>query len=93
MTGGLPKRKVKVLEDSKAVDYGIIKSLIRDEVDLQVKRQLKDLVMPLYQVIMTDPRYELSSIDLPEWLRQLADSELGEDDEVPFMRDDGDIWR
>ena len=85
------KRKVSFMDEDKPVDYKLLKSLIRDEVDLQVNRKLKEVIQPLYQVIMTDPRYEDAVTDLPEWARTLLDS-VPDDDLTESWIDSEDGW-
>ena len=85
-----PKRRKIVLPSAaKAVDYNLLKSIIRDEVDLQVSRKLKEIIKPLYQVIMSDPRYDVSSTILPEWATTLL-AESGADSGTERELDVGD---
>lgn len=87
-------RKLWTKADDKPVDYGVLKSLIRDEVDLQVKRQIKTLIQPLYQVIMSDPKWQSQMTSLPQWARELLDSEIGENIDPDILNNtDEDLWR
>lgn len=97
-SGPPQKRRVSVGKAKvPEVDYGILKSMIRDEVDLQVKRQIKQIIQPLYQVIMTDDSYATRMPELPDWLRQIAEGNVprgnDDDDEPFFLRDDENPWR
>jgi len=95
-TAALPKRyrKVKIDKNNPKVDYGLLKSMIRDEVDLQVKRQIREIIQPLYKIIMSDDRYVTSMPELPEWLQQLAEEGDTPEEDVPFfLRDNEDPWR
>ena len=93
MTEVLPprKRRVSLTDEDMSVDYKLLKSLIRDEVNLQVNRKLKEVIKPLYQVIMTDPRYEDAVTDLPEWARTLLDS-VPDDDLTESWINSKDGW-
>ena len=88
------KRKVLTKVGSKDVDYGVLKSLIRDEVSLQVNRKLRDVIKPLYQAMMSDHRYTFSALSLPEWARELLDETIEESwDQDLINSDDEDYWR
>lgn len=87
-------RKLRTKVEDKSVDYGVLKSLIRDEVDLQVKRQVKALIQPLYQVVMSDPNWQSQMTSLPQWARDLLDSEIGETEDADILNNtDEDLWR
>lgn len=89
-----PKRRVVVPVDDLPVDKAMLKSLIRDEVNLQVERQMRKILKPLYQIILADPRFEDDIPDMPEWVQQLTEQdEPNDEEELPFyMRDDQSIW-
>lgn len=89
------KRVVTVGTDKRLVDYGVLKSMIRDEVTLQVRRQVKEIIQPIYQVIMTDPRYDTQELRLPEWVREMLDNAPDDEpnDEGGITTDnDEDFW-
>ena len=64
-------RKVVRRVKPPSVDYGVLKSLIRDEVELQMKREMKRVIQPLYQVIMSDPTLQNEIHTLPKWAQDL----------------------
>ena len=87
-------RKVALGGKLKDVDYGMLKSLIRDEVALQVDRKIREVIKPLYQVILADDKYTLDQETLAPWLQQLLDDDtLIDEEDVPFfLRDDSNLW-
>lgn len=88
------RRKIQVeASDPRQVDYGLLKSMIRDEVSLQVKRQVKALIQPLYQVIMTDPVHATQMHTLPQWAVDLLDDTREETDDEDIMdSNNNDYW-
>ncbi|RKZ87535.1 MAG: hypothetical protein DRQ39_04040 [Gammaproteobacteria bacterium] len=90
-----PRRKISVPVEDKKVDYALLKSMIRDEVDLQVNRKLAEVIKPLYQVMMQDSHNALSMQDLPDWAIDLLELSVqkGEDiPGIPFDTNDEDYW-
>jgi len=90
-----PRRRISTPDKTKDVDYALLKSLIRDEVDLQVNRKLAEVIKPLYQVIMQDSHNALSMQDLPDWAIELLELSVQKSDttpDIPYDANDEDYW-
>ncbi len=90
-----PRRKISVPVEDKKVDYALLKSMIRDEVDLQVNRKLAEVIKPLYQVIMQDSHNALSMQDLPDWAIELLELSVQKGEttpDIPYDANDEDYW-
>ena len=89
-------RRVSVEKSApKDIDYGLIKSLIRDEVTLQVDRKLRTLVKPLYEVIMANDDSGASgdpSLRLPEWAVDLLRDADDDSGDLICLTDVEDEW-